>query len=540
MAWIKDRSGLVVPEAMTLAKRLEQAQAEQGVSRGKFFSNYARFSSMAGLGYDKPPNTIQFEMLKMAKQRSMVDRLIIMARVQQGKSVGKRVIVPGKQLGFRVVHENFADPNYKPDKETTRRCKEMERVIDNVNPDIHPSGFVDFMASVVDSIETYDHTCMVIVPDRAGRPAMYHLVDGTTVRPMLEVVMRYMQDKKITDRDAAIEMYHKDTGIDLTNAAYVQVVNEVPVAVWTQEQMSVYISNPSVEVDQWAYGAGSHMEQSLALTQTWLNAWAYNDGLFNQDSPERILMLYGDIDPVGLGAFQRQVLDQTGSGDYQKIPVVQADEGFKSEVLKLRELPKDLQFAEFLRMIIQLKTSAYRAHPSILNFSVDKGGSANLSIGNSSEDGVLKDAKEEGFQALIHGVASWLTRVLVRPRYDDLVVIFDVDLEDENRRIDLIAKQVEKTGMTFNEARRAQGLTGDLEYGDIPANPVYVQAMQAKTAQAQQEQAGVKTEGTAEDESQAHSAAGYEGDASNDEVGQKRAQKSLRKQEKIVTIEIVG
>lgn len=527
--WAKDSTGLIVPEGMTLAKRLQaEQQAQRSVSRGAFFQNYARYSSISGLGYDKPANTIQFDMLKMAKDRSMIDRLVIMARVQQMKVLSKRVIVPGKQLGFRVVHENYADPNYEPDADVIRRCKEMEKILDNVNPEIHTNGFVDFGAVAMDQIETYDHTCMVRLPDRTGSPIMYHLVDGATVRPVLQVIMDFMRDDKINDKEQAIERYAKKKGYDLTNAAYVQVVNGEPVAKWTKDEMSVYISNPSVELDKWAYGAGSHLEQSLALTQTWLNAWAYNDGLFNQDSPEAMLMLYGDVDPIGLGAFQRQVLDQSGSGDYQKVPIVQGDPGFKAELIKIRELPKDLQFAEFLRMIIQLKTAAYRAHPSIVNFSVDKGGQANMSIGSSNEDGLLEDAKEEGFQSIVHGVAGWLTRAIVKPRYDDLVVIFEVDLEDEVQRIELLNKQLNEGGLTFNEWRRSAGVKGDLEFGGIPGSTVYAQYAQASQGIGQQQ------EGKPEQND------GPKPIAAEGEDDEKTVKKSLKKNdEKIVTIEIV-
>jgi hypothetical protein len=526
---------------MTLAKRLAQAQNAQEVPRGKFFSNYARYSSLSGMGYDKPPSTIQFDMLKMAKDRSMIDRLIIMARTQQGKNVAKRIYVPGKQVGFRVVHENYADPNFRPTADVIRRCKEMERLIENVNPEIHTNGFVDFMAILVDMVESYDHTPMVIVRDRTGAPSMFHLIDGTTVRPKLQVIMKYMADHKLPNKDSVMEHYYKETGMDLSSAAYVQVVNEVPVATWTKDEMSVYISNPSVMIDQWAYGAGSHLEQSLALTQTWLNAWAYNDGLFNQDSPESMLMLYGDIDPIGLGAFQRQILDQTGSGDYQKIPVVQADEGFKAELIKMRELPKDLQFAEFLRMIIQLKTSAYRAHPSIVNFSIDKGGNAQLSIGNNSEDSLVKDAKEEGFQSLIHGVANWLTKTIIRPRYDDLVLLFDLDLDDENRRIEILNKQLGQGGMTFNEWRRAQGLQGDLDFGDIPNSPVYSAYAQAMQGVNVQGEGNNTTNGAKTSQKAANDVRESQARAAVEDEQETRTKKNLHKsEEKIVYLEIVG
>ncbi|KIL42059.1 hypothetical protein SD70_02420 [Gordoniibacillus kamchatkensis] len=484
--WVM-QNGLVVPEGVTMAKCLMDAQKERTAS-GKFFSLATYNQGAVSYGYTKPADTMPFDMLRQAREKSLIDKIIINARITQMKHIAKRVIVPGKQVGFRVVHENYADPNFKPTPDVIRRCKEMEKIVSNVNMEVHTAGFVDFAANAIDQELTYDRKAMVIFRDRTGNPIMYHLVDGTTVRPMLLVLNQYMQDKKIKSKDEAADRFYRDYQIDLTSAAYVQVIDGTPVASWTKDEMSVDISNPSVEINKWAYGAGSLLEQSIAATVTWLNAWAYNDGLFNQDSPESMLFLYGDVDPIGLGAFQRQILDQTGSGDYQKIPVIPADKEFKAELVKIRELPKDIQFPELMRMNIQLKTAAYRAHPSIVNFSVDKGGSGGLNIGNNSEEELVKQSHEEGFLSICHRQAEWLTRVIIRPRYDDLIMIYDVDLEDEARRIELINKQSE-VAMTFNEARRAQGLKGELEYGDVPNNANYITAMQALMGAKQQEAA---------------------------------------------------
>lgn len=530
--WVM-QNGIVVPEGVTMAKRLMEAQKEQRTSRGRFFSTATYNQGAVSYGYTKPAETLPFEMLRQARDKSLIDKIIINARITQMKHIAKRVIVPGKQVGFRVVHENYADPNFKPTEDVIRRSKEMEKIIDNVNTEIHPSGFVDFAAAAVDMELTYDRKAMVIIRDRTGNPIKYHLVDGTTVRPMVLMLHQYMDKKKIKDRNLAIDSFYKEYEIDLSTAAFIQVIDGMPVASWTKDEMSIDISNPSVEINKWAYGAGSLLEQSIAATVTWLNAWAYNDGLFNQDSPESLLFLYGDVDPIGLGAFQRQILDQTGSGDYQKIPVITADEGFKAELVKIRELPKDIQFPELMRMNIQLKTAGYRAHPSIVNFSMDKGGTGGLSIGNNSEEDLVSRTHEEGFLSICHRQAQWITQVIIRPRYDDLVMIYDVDLEDEARRIELINKQSE-VALTFNEARRAQGLKGDLEYGDVPNNANYINAMQALMGAKQRE----------EDEASAGpEPIGDEGE--DDDVPKKTknveqpTQKGLNKSEKYLYIEIL-
>lgn len=479
-------NGLLLPSTYSLEKKMQQEQQAK-TARGKFFSSYAWTQNNTGLGYNKPANTVSFEVLRLYKERSLIDKIIINARVMQMKHISKRVTVPGKQIGWRVVHKNYADPNFKPDKQTINRCKEMEDIIDNVNTEIHPNGFRDFSAIAVDQELVIDRKAMVITKDRTNSPIRFHLVDGATVRPVLEVLMNEMEEKKISKEEAIYSIW-KQFSVDLTNAAYVQVIDGHIVASWTKDEMSIDITNPSVEVNKWAYGAGSMLEQSLAGTVTWLNAWGYNDQLFNQDSPEAMLFLYGDYDPMGLDAFKRQILDQTGSGDYGKIPVIPADQDFKAELIKIRELPKDLQFAEFLRMIIQIKTASYRAHPSIVNMSIDKGSGGGISIGNGNEDEIVQQAHEEGFETLAENICNWITRTIIKPRYEDLIMIMDVDTEDETQRIELLNKQLEGA-LTFNEWRRSMSLEGDLEFGDVPGNQNYIQAMNAGMQQQQAEQA---------------------------------------------------
>jgi hypothetical protein len=492
-------NGLLLPNSVLLAKRSEMKR-DATTERGKFFSSYAWTQNNVGSGYNKPANTMSFETLRGYKDKSLIDIIIIGARVLQMKHIAKRVTVPGKQIGFRVVHENHADPNFKPDKATINRCKEMEKIIDNVNTDIHPGGFRDFASIAVDQELTIDRKAMVVTKDRTGSPVRYHLVDGATIRPVLEIVFDYMKDKKIQSKVQAFEGIWKAFGVDLTNAAYVQVVDGHIVSSWTKDEMSIDIANPSIEINKWAYGRGSMLEQSISGTQTWLAAWGYNDGLFTQDSPESLLFLYGDYDPVGLDSFKRQILDQTGSGDYQKIPVIPADKDFKAELVKIRELPKDLQFAEFLRMIIQIKTASYRAHPSIVNMSIDKGSGGGISIGGSNEDEIVQNAHEEGFETLAENLCMWITRTIIKPRYDDLVMIMDLDKEDETKRVELLNKELEGA-MTFNEWRRSIGLEGDLEFGDIPANQQYVtyaqNQQQNAQAQSQQDQTSAQQAETA-------------------------------------------
>lgn len=480
---------LLVPSS--LAKKLEdEISGRNTPSKGKFFSNYNLSSSLLGqgLGFAKPPDEIPYQMLTLARDRSLIDKLIINARMFQIKRLSHLVTAPGRQVGWRVQHKFSAKPGFRISKEIEKRCDEMQDIIQQVDTKIHPNGFIDYASQFVDMMLTYDRICTVLTRDRQGYPIRYHLVDPTTVRPVLEVILEHASKHNMTPLQSLSQIY-KDSELDLSKAAYVQVVDSQPVASWTESEMVVDITNTSVMINKWAYGAGSMLEQSLAATQTWLNAWAYNNGLFNQDSPEALLVLYGDVDPLGLGAFQRQVLDQTGSGDYQKVPVVQADATDKAELIKIREIPTDIQFSELLRMIVQLKTAAYRAHPSIVNFSMDQGGGSSLNIGTANEEKLMEEAKEEGFESLCGALAASITRMVISPRYDDLLMVFDVDLDDETEHLNRL-KLKGDLGMTFNESRASMSNLGrikkDAEPGDMPMNSTFIAALNAQNAIAAQ------------------------------------------------------
>jgi hypothetical protein len=232
--------------------------------------------------------------------------------------------------------------------------------------------------------------------------------------------------------------------------------------------MSVDIVNRDIEMDQILYGK-SCLEQSIEMSDLFLNAMAYNMNIFSPNFPEGLIYINGAYNKEGIEGLKRTVLMQTNPSGAQRIPVVPGDDpNFKIEWHKLRDAPKDVQFAELLRIVISFKTASYGMHPSEINFSPDGGGKSAM-INEEDEGAAQEAATADGFNSILDNLASWWTESLIRPYFDDLLVIWEgLSTDNENTRIDLNVKEV-KAYKTLSEVRGSEN-GQDLVIPDDPAD----------------------------------------------------------------------
>lgn len=517
---------IIVPKSVIdeelerLRKARELAKERRRTLYGQFFSDWNRLTGLSMSGaIEKPANEVSYSFLRDAFAKSAIDQIIVNARLMQIKRVAQRCIDPQVHVGFRVVHERHFDPEFQETDDVKRRCRECEEIVLNPNKYIHPNGFKDFMVAATLEELVIDRKVMIIFKDRIGRPITYHLIDGATVKPVITAIMpwleknyeEYRKEKKTnldfneTVRNPyalsetmlwAIQRASEDrafnpVGIDLTKVAYVQEIDNQIVAGWREDEISVNITNPSVQINKLPYGQGSLFQQSLEITAAWINAWEYNQELFRTNYPEALLAVFGDYDPVGLEAFKREMYGEAGPASWQRLIVMPAgDPEFRAEVIKLRDTPRDMLFSDMLRFIINLKTAAYRMNPTTINFSIDRGGGNYLFEANTQD--IVALAQEEGFYSILENMADWLTRTLVKPRYPDLRVIWDgLHKEDQEKRTVQLQKEA-TTYLTIDEVRAKENLEPlPFGAGKLPANPTVLQTMQLMMGlQSQQENQG--------------------------------------------------
>lgn len=111
-----------------------------------------------------------------------------------------------------------------------------------------------------------------------------------------------------------------------------------------------------------------------------------------------------------------------------------------------------------------------------------------MGTGNATGE-ISETINEEGLYSLLESNADWLTRTLIHPYYEDLVMIFDgITPQDEQTMLRNL--QVESQWSTKNEIRARRNLPplSDEEGGEAIADPIWLQIMNMKMQQSAQQQ----------------------------------------------------
>ena len=493
-------------ELIKAARQLRSVWPEYG--RGQYLSEFGGdWAFWQGGGHDKKPTTtVAFTTLRDRFRNSPIDKAIVNRRQMQVRRVAQRCLVPGKQVGFRVVHERHADPSFIPSPDTIERCNAMERLICNVARDV-VRDVKQFSSMMIKEELIIDRKAVIrFLDDDTGLPVGYAPLDGATVLPRIAVLLPFMTKTGIMDTDKAAEQLSqelrvanikdsKGDEIDVTKAAWIQVVNEEIRGAWTKDEMYVDVVNKDIEIDQILYGK-SCLEQSLELTDLFISAFMYNLQLFTPNFPEGFISVIGAYDKAGIEAFKRTMLMQSNVAGVSRVPVIPADDDkFKMEYVKLRDTPKDALFAELLRIVIAFKTACYGMHPSEINFSPDGGGQTAV-INEEDEGAAQEKATEDGFYSVLDNLAGMWTDSLIRPYFDDLQVIWEgLSNDNEAGRVDLNKQKLEAYA-TLGEIRGTENayqliIPDDLSKADLtklPLNPTLVSWAQLKQNAQQMEQ----------------------------------------------------
>lgn len=461
---------------------------------GRFYTNFG-YSGQASPGgaADKPRTTVSFQMLRTMFGSSPIDKLIVQARLHQMRYVSRRALIPEKEVGWRVVHERSADPNFENTDEIERDCRAAERLIENVNDTIVPGGLRSFFNIAVRDELIYDRKVMIIARDAENLPSQYWTVDPTTIKPRLEVLAPWMAKNGVSNQqEAAIRFSeqlrqqgkrdYRGQDIDLTNAAYVQEIEGRIVAAWNKDQIDVDIVNPVNEIDKYLYGR-SLFEDSLDWTAAFNAAFKYNTGWFQSKIPEQLVFLGGDVDEEGLDSFEKNILGQGASADFHRIAFVAGAPQSQMQAFQMRGSMRDMAFPQWIRLIIAGKAGCYRMDPRIINFDVATPNDSATQMKASNREMQLTLANEEGFHTLIMNMEAWLTRCLVKPRWPSLMLRWvGLDRPSELAQAEIIAAKMQYSSL--DEVRATTGtlhpltIPGFPELGSLPLNPVILQWME--------------------------------------------------------------
>jgi hypothetical protein len=128
-------------------------------------------------------------------------------------------------------------------------------------------------------------------------------------------------------------------------------------------------------------------------------------------------------------------------------------------------------------------------HPSRLNLSETNPQGIIMTSGTATTE-VSKTINEEGLYSLLESNADWLTRTLIHPYYDDLILIFD-GLHEESEAAVLQSLQIESMWSTKNEIRARRNLPplSDLNGGEVIMDGMWLQWVNMKKQEKAQKDA---------------------------------------------------
>lgn len=461
------------------------------------------------MGYKDRNYSLTYDVLKRIPHQLSVIGSIISVRVNQVASFS----VPyraSKSIGFIIKHK---DPSHIVSKSEAKFIKELEKFIFNCGssePNPHNpkkrDDFETFLKKLVRDSLVYDQATFEVVPDRRGIPYEFMAVDASTIRIAASDsvygpnetyqsrapaysgrLMQYMMSAGDDSADGApyrsLQLYDRNQS---DRPAYVQVLNGEIHNVYTEDELAFGVRNPRTDVYIQGYGY-SELEQLITIVTSHLYAEEYNRRFFMQGSaPKGILNFKGDaMTPDMLEGFKRHWrASLEGVENSWKTPILQSEAGL--DWIDLHPSNREMEYNAWIEYLIKVACAMYLIDPAELNFDLH-GGVSQTPLFESSQEWKLKASRDRGLKPLLRFIAKLINDNIIS-KIDDHFVFDFVGLDEltEQEKHTLRTEQV-ASYLTLNEIRVAEDLD-ELEHGDIPMNPTYLQAMQIKLQMEQQKQ----------------------------------------------------
>lgn len=495
----------VAPIPVAIRDHINKARMKpETAARGMQSLMFDPLAVQYAMGYKDRKYSLTYDVLKRIPHQLAVVGSIIGVRCNQVASFS----VPfraSKSVGFVIKHK---DPSHLTTKSEQRFIKDLETYIyqcghkdPNPHNNVKRDDFETFLKKIVRDTLMYDQATFEIVPDRRGVPYEFMAVDASTIRIAASNSV-YGPNETYQDRSPAysgrvlsamankergpfrsLKMYDRNSH---KKPAFVQTINGQIENVYEEGELAFGVRNPRTDIYIQGYGYGE-LEQLVTIVTAHLYAEEYNRRFFMQGSaPKGILNFKGDtMTPDMLEGFKRQWrASLEGVENSWKTPILQSEQGI--DWIDLHPSNREMEYNAWIEYLIKVTCAVYLIDPAELNFDLH-GGVQQTPLFESSQEWKLKASRDRGLKPLLRFIAKMINEHIVS-KIDDHFVFDFVGLDEltEQEKHTLRTEQV-ASYLTLNEVRRSDDLP-DLEYGDMPMNPTYLQAMQIKLQMEQQEQ----------------------------------------------------
>ncbi len=455
------------------------------------------YSVMDWGGWRQRPSSLTYESLRqMAAQNTVIAAIIQLrtnqlaqfARPQQGTY----------DKGYRIILRDRRDNSKSMSAEEQKMAAELEAMLETtafLQPDERPSdrdNFRTFVKKSTRDVLTYDQWCFEKIRDRGGRPSRFICLPGETIRPAVADI-EHMTPEQLRER-----------------VSYVQVYDNTVISEFGVDDLAWNIMNPRSDLRTNGFGYAP-TEQIVRLVTAWLYGFDYNQRFFTQGSAIKgVLNIKGAIPDRQLRAFRRMWYSMiSGVQNAWKTPILNSED---IQWISMHANNRDMEYGSWMDWLTKLICSVYGIDPQEINFIFGNSGqTGGLSQARPNTEEVV-ESKDKGLRPLADHLADAINQHIIWEMAPELEFSWTgLDAKAEKRDEDRRGTEVEKW-KTINEIRAEQDLEPDPN-GDIILNPVYLQYIQGKEAEAGGGDLGAGESDGSEDEHEDNDEDNFDDDA---------------------------
>jgi hypothetical protein len=357
--------------------------------------------------------------------------------------------------GFTILKKG-EDISRVSNKESPEREKIERFLLETglVHDQDREDNFIKYGTKLVRDILEIDRISTEIQYTRSGDPYAFWAIDAATI------------EKVIPGQE------------NPENIKYVQVIDHIPYAFYTGDELIFDFQNPRTDILHSFYGY-SYVEQAIDLVTSVINAFTYNSGFFTENKlPRGMLLIDGDASQQTINMIEdylAEIMSGTPSSQW-KIPIlpsgVKTGEGSGGiKWVPLTGTNKDMEFMGWIDYCHSGVAAIFGSTLEDLGIHSQK----SQPVYENSREPVLKSTKSLILGDLLSFLQSYINRIIekINPNYEIEFVGYERD--DPKEVLNLDKGEVESY-KTLNEKREEKGLKKlDQPWADIPLNAQAVQ-----------------------------------------------------------------
>lgn len=406
---------------------------------------------------------ISYRTLRRVSEKAWILNLCISNIIKKVRPFIKP-LTENSTRGFRIKKKNTTT-KVKMNEKEKKEVQELEQFFLNTG-DIEDNNRVDdldkYVSKILRDICQLDQVATEIQRTKGGNVCAFWAVDPATI----EVVL--------------------PRSVEATGFKFVQVVNNIPYAFYTNTDFIFDCMNPRTDIERSGYGY-SIVEQAIDLITSSINTFIYNSGFFTENKiPRGFLLLNGDADQEQVEEMEDYLANMmSGSPSSQWIvPIIpsgknEGGEGSRRiEWVSLQGSNREMEFQAWYDLQLSGIVGLFGLSMEDLGLHSQKSApligsdvSPKIETSKSLVLGDMLSFLQKHFNTILKHKNPEYEFEFVGYERDDPKVILDMDKEEVSSYKTLNEKREEKglKAIDFNEVRNP---------ADLPMNPQVIQSWQ--------------------------------------------------------------